>query len=351
MHALGDGVLMGAGEGGEDQLACVGLSGMDVHARHPFVRVDELGHVGKIKLRVDAQSKHIHSHGDDIDVARPLAVAEQRPFDAVRPGQEGHFRVGYARAAVVMRMDGQDDVVAVFQVLRHIGDLGGEDVRHGHLHRRRQVDDGLAVSRRLPYVQNGVAHFQGVFRLGTGKAFRRIFETVVGPGFVCQALEQFRAVDGNLLDFFLGHAEDLLPLGEGRRVVDVDDGVLDALQGLEGLADDVLASLCQYLDSHVIRNHVVFDEVAQEFVFRFRRCREAYFDFLKAHGYEGLVKFDFFIKAHRNDEGLVAVAQIDAAPHGGLVGAILICPRHIDDRGHVIPFFVMFYVSHTSISP
>ena len=131
----------------------------------------------------------------------------------------------------------------------------------------------------------------------------------------------------------------------------MDDGVLDALQGLEGLADDVLPGLGQYLDGHVVGNHVVLDEVAQEFVFRFRRRREAYFDFLKAHGYEGLVKFDFFIKAHRNDEGLVAVAQIDAAPHGGLVWAILVCPRHIDDRGHVIPFFVMFYVSHTSISP
>ena len=39
----------------------------------------------------------------------------------------------------------------------------------------------------------------------------------------------------------------------------MDDSVLDALQGVEGLADDVFASLGQDLDRDIIRNHIVIN--------------------------------------------------------------------------------------------
>ncbi len=100
-------------------------------------------------------------------------------------------------------MDGEHDIVTVVQTLRQVGYLGGKDVGHGHLHGRREVDDGLAVRRGFPYIQDGVADFQGVFRFRTGEAFRRIFKAVIGAGFVGQALQQSGSVHGNLLDFFL----------------------------------------------------------------------------------------------------------------------------------------------------
>ena len=156
-------------------------------------------------------------------------------------------------------MDRQDDVVTVFQVLRDIGDLGGKDVRHGHLHRRRQVDDGLAVCRRLPNVEDGVADVEGIFRFGTGKAFRRIFEAVVGTGFFRQFFQQGRPFNGNLLNLFLRFVEDLLALGKGRRVVDVDDGMLNAFQGFKSPANDVFPGLGQDLDGDVVGNQIVID--------------------------------------------------------------------------------------------
>ena len=53
--------------------------------------------------------------------------------------------------------------------------------------------------------------------------------------------------------------EDLLTLGKGRRVIDVDDGLFDPFQGFEGPADDVLPRLGQDLDGDVVGNQIMID--------------------------------------------------------------------------------------------
>ena len=47
---------------------------------------------------------HIHGDGNDVHVARALAVAEQRALHAVRAGQQAQFGVGHAAAPVVVRV-------------------------------------------------------------------------------------------------------------------------------------------------------------------------------------------------------------------------------------------------------
>ena len=145
MHALGDGILMGTGEGGKDKLARVGLTVMDMHPRDFLIRLDQMGHIGEIQARVDAESVHVHADGDDIRVAGPFPVAEEGTFHTVRTGEHRHFRIRHARAAVIVRMDGEHDIVTVVQTLRQVGYLGGKDVGHGHLHGAGQVDDALVV--------------------------------------------------------------------------------------------------------------------------------------------------------------------------------------------------------------
>ena len=71
-----------------------------------------------------------------------------------------------------MRMEGQDDVITVLEVLGHVGNLGSVHVGHGHLHRRRKIDDGFAVCFRLPYIEDGIANIEGKFWFRPGKAFR-----------------------------------------------------------------------------------------------------------------------------------------------------------------------------------
>ena len=115
--------------------------------------------------------EHVHGDGNQVGVARALAIAEQGALNAVGASQNAQFGFGNACASVVVAMQRQLNGVAVLQVLAHVLDLLREYMRQAHFDRRGQVDDGLAVGGRLPYVQNGVAYLERVFGLGAGEAF------------------------------------------------------------------------------------------------------------------------------------------------------------------------------------
>ena len=130
----------------------------------------------------------------------------------------------------------------------------------------------------------------------------------------------------------------------------MDDGILDALQRLERLADDVLARLRQHLHRHVIGNQIVLDETAQEFILRVRSRGEADLDFLEPDLQEHLVELELLIEAHRDDERLVAVAHIDAAPDGCMIRRILLHPLRVNRRRHEIALAVLLIVLHVKSS-
>ena len=224
-------------------------------------------------------------------------------------------------------------------------------MRHAHLDRRGQVDDGLVVGRRLPDIEHGVADLERILRLRAREALWRILETVIRARLFRELFEELRAIDGHLLDFLFRLAENLLALRDRRRIVDMDDGILDAFQRLERLADDVLARLRQHLHRHVIRNQVVLDEAAQEFILRVRSCGESDLDFLEPDLQEHLVKLELLVETHRDDERLVAVAHIDAAPDGCMIRRILLHPLRIDCRRHEITLAVLLIILHSSFPP
>ena len=167
---------MGAGEGREHQVSRIGHPLVDFHAREPLIGLPHLHDMGEVQAAVHAVAHHVHRHGDDVHVSRALSVAEQRPLHPVRPGQDAELRVADAAAPVIVGMDAQNYVLPVFQMLVHIFYLAGKDMGHGHLHRAGQIDYGLVVSVRLPYVQHRVADLQGVLRLGLGEALRAVLE-------------------------------------------------------------------------------------------------------------------------------------------------------------------------------
>lgn len=63
--------------------------------------------------------------------------------------------------------------------------------------------------------------------------------------------------------------EDLLPLRDARRIVDVDDGAFDAFQGFKSLFDDVFPCLGEDLDRHIVRDEIMVNQIAEEVIFRF----------------------------------------------------------------------------------
>ena len=99
-----------------------------------------------VEARIDPLAEQVQRQGDDIDIAGALAIAEQRALDPVGPGHHAELGRGDRGAAVVVRMQAEDQAVAVAHVAREPFDLVGVDVRRRHLDRARQVDDHLLVA-------------------------------------------------------------------------------------------------------------------------------------------------------------------------------------------------------------
>ena len=226
----------------------------------------------------------VQRDGHDVEIAGALAVAEERAFDAVRAGEQAQFRRRHAGAAVVVRVQADDERVAVLDVPANPFDLVGIDVRHGHLDRVRQIQNHLALRRGLPDVHDRFGDFLGELHFRGAEAFRRILEhdfRALEPGqtFLESTCAPRTATRD---DFLLGHAEHDAALRRGGGVVEVDDGLLRADQRLEGALDQILARLHEHLEPHVVRRAVFLDEPAVEGELGVRGGREADLDFLEA---------------------------------------------------------------------
>ena len=113
-------------------------------------------------------------------------------------------------------------------------------------------------------------------------------------------------------------AEDDAALQGGGRVVEVNDRPLGSVQRLIGAANEILAALGEHLDRDVLGNEVALNDLAHEVEVGLGRRGKAHLNLLEAHLHE-VGKHDVLaLEVHRVDQGLVAVAQVHAAPARGL---------------------------------
>ena len=131
----------------------------------------------------------------------------------------------------------------------------------------------------------------------------------------------------------------------------MNNGVLHAAQRVERPADDVLARLREHLHCHVVRDEIVLHKAAQELILRLGRRRESDLDFLESHAHEEVEEGELFVKAHRDHQRLVAVAQIDAAPHGRVIGRILLQPVERNLGRHIVSLGVFRVIHDESPRP
>ncbi|MNM69437.1 hypothetical protein D3C81_810330 [compost metagenome] len=298
-----------------DQVADIGMA--RVH-RQLVALLDHLAHavdVGEVQLRVDALGVHVQRHGDQVDVAGALAVAEQAAFHAVGAGHQAQLGGGHAGAAVVVGVQADQHAVAAVDVAAEPLDLVGVDVRRGRLDGRRQVEDQLLLRGRLEHADHRVAHLDGEGRLGGAEHLGRVLEAPVGFRVLRGlALDDLRRVDGDLGHPGLVLMEDDLAKARRGGVVVVDDGLLGALERLEGAHDQVFAGLGEHLDGGVVGNVAALDQGAHEVEVGLRGGREAHFDFLDAALHQDLEHAQLLVGIHRLDQRLVAVAQVGAQP-------------------------------------
>src|SRR5918999_259790 len=72
--------------------------------------------VREVEARVHPLAEEIERERDDVDVARALAVAEERALDALAAGHECELCRRHGGAAVVVRMDRKDDRITARDV-------------------------------------------------------------------------------------------------------------------------------------------------------------------------------------------------------------------------------------------
>ena len=112
-------------------------------------------------------------------------------------------------------------------------------------------------------------------------------------------------------------AEHHAALQDRRRVVEVHDRLRRARARLEGPLDQLGPALGQHLDGHVVGDRALLDDLADEVEVGLAGRREADLDLLVAHADQQVEHAALAGRAHRVDQGLVAVPQVDRAPHRG----------------------------------
>ena len=133
-------------------------------------RAPQLVDVGQVELGVDALAEKVHRQRDDVDVARPLTVAEQGALDALGPCHQGQLSGGHRTASIVVRMHAEDEAIPPPDIAVAPLDLVRIDVRGAHLDGRGQIQDHSLFRRWLPHVDDRLGNLLREVELGRGEA-------------------------------------------------------------------------------------------------------------------------------------------------------------------------------------
>jgi hypothetical protein len=99
----------------------------------------------------------------------------------------------------------------------------------------------------------------------------------------------------------------------------MNDCPRSAAQRLERPPDQLVTRLRQHLDRDVVWDQLLLDDLADEGEIGLRSGGEADLDLLEAEPQQEVPEAPLAVRAHRLDQRLVAVAEVDRAPGGRAV--------------------------------
>ena len=184
VHSFCNGILMGSGECSKYKCSAVWASFIDVHSCTCLIDLAYVRHVREIKPRIHTLGIHIHCQCNNVHVTGTLSISKKSTLDPVCPCQNTHLCICHTTASVIMRMKGYDHIISVFHMFTHILYLTCIYMRHCQFYCYRQIDNAFIIWCRLPYIQNCIADFKGIFRLCTGKAFRAVLKLEIAFCFI-----------------------------------------------------------------------------------------------------------------------------------------------------------------------
>ena len=182
-------------------------------------------------------------------------------------------------------------------------------------------------------VQHRLADLHGVVHLGAHEGLGGVLKAQVhalldeGAGHL---IDEVGGIGGDFGDAVGVHVEDHLALEGGGGVIEVENDVLGAADGLEGLFNEVLPGLDQHLDGHVVGDVAALDELPADLILGLAGGGEADLDLLDADVHQSVEVLQLLLEVHGVHQGLVAVPQVHGAPDGGL-GDDLVGPGAAND--------------------
>ena len=120
LEALLDGVLVRAGEGREDEVTAIRVAFVDLDLVAVLDGAPDRVDIREVDLRVDALGEQVHPHGDEVDIAGALAVAEQAALDPVRAGEQAQLGRRDGSAAVGCRLTTTESRRAIWRIIHSI---------------------------------------------------------------------------------------------------------------------------------------------------------------------------------------------------------------------------------------
>ena len=221
----------------------------------------DLVKVAEVDLWVNTLGKHVDTEGNEVHVSSALTVSEETSLDAVCPSHVTKLCCSYCRSTVIVRVQRNQNVLAVCEVTTHPFDGVCIDIRGSHFHRCGKVNDDLALRSGFKDLENRVTDLNGVFEFGSREALWGVFVI-----HLCLRNGLFHftavtsAVKGDIHDSLTVFTEDNFTLQNAGGVIEVNNCLLSASNSFVGALNEVVTRLSQHLNGDVIRNGIFFNK-------------------------------------------------------------------------------------------
>ena len=249
-------------------------------------------------------------------------------------------------------MEGNDGTFPAGQLGDKVLDLISKVVGHAVFHGGGEIQNDLVLRCGVEMLQDCLTDLRSVVHLRTHEGLWRVFIAQIHPLLqhgLAHLVNQVGGIRGDLGDAGHVHMEDHLPLQSGRGIVEMEDHIFGALNGLKCFLDQMGAGLYQYLNGHIIRDMATVDELPTDLILRLRGRRKANLNFFDPDVHQSMEIFQLLFEIHGIYQGLVAIPQVYRAPDGRL-GNLLVGPGavlHLQrDKGNVLLLRIFDHARH-----
>jgi len=212
--------------------------------------------VGEVDIGRDTLGVKIQGKGDEVNIASSLTVTKEATLHSIGTSHLCQLSGSHCAATVIVRVEGNADFLALTDVAAEVLDLVSINVRGRHLNCGREVEDDGVIDRRLPSLLDRLANSKDKIGIRIGESLRAELK---GP--FCSLLlwvvlgqrsHKSSTPTSQLDTLLLGEVEDDPAEAFASGKIDVNNGLLSALQGLDCAPNKIFSARGKNLKPDII---------------------------------------------------------------------------------------------------